>query len=75
MSDYCVEVLRALGVKWGPTHTEIMATAQGPRSALTSHLIINPYRDFPYLIVPYLALSRITLPYVTLPSSAFLYLT
>ena len=29
--DYTVEVLRALGVNWGPTHTEVMATADGPR--------------------------------------------
>ena len=28
--DYCVELLRdALGVRFGPTHTEIMATADG----------------------------------------------
>ena len=30
--DYCVDVLKALDVKWGPTHTEVMATADGPRS-------------------------------------------
>ena len=29
--DYCVDVLQALGVRWGPTHTEIMCTADGPR--------------------------------------------
>ena len=27
-------MLKALGVKWGPTHTEIMATADGPRCFL-----------------------------------------
>ena len=29
--DYCIKVLKAQGLKWGPTHTEIMATADGPR--------------------------------------------
>lgn len=29
--NYCVDVLTAAGVKWGPTHTEIMMTKQGPR--------------------------------------------
>jgi biotin carboxylase len=29
--DYCVDVLDALGLQWGPTHTEIMACADGPR--------------------------------------------
>lgn len=29
--DYCVDILRAQGLKWGPTHTEIMASKDGPR--------------------------------------------
>ena len=29
--DYCVELLQALGLRWGPTHTEIKATPDGPR--------------------------------------------
>lgn len=29
--DYCLKALDALGVAWGPTHTEIKMTAAGPR--------------------------------------------
>ena len=29
--DYCVDVLTAAGVKWGPTHTEVMLTSTGPK--------------------------------------------
>lgn len=29
--DYCLRVLKALRVKWGPTHTEIKQSRQGPR--------------------------------------------
>ena len=29
--DYCVDALRAAGVLWGPTHTEVKMTDDGPR--------------------------------------------
>lgn len=29
--DYCVEMLKAQDLKWGPTHTEIKYTSDGPR--------------------------------------------
>ena len=29
--DYCISVLAAAGSRWGPTHTEVVATAAGPR--------------------------------------------
>ena len=29
--NYCVELLNGLGLRWGPTHTEIMCTSDGPR--------------------------------------------
>lgn len=28
---YCLDALTALGVAWGPTHTELKVTAEGPR--------------------------------------------
>jgi hypothetical protein len=31
VSDYCVRVLQALDLRWGPAHTEIRLTASGPR--------------------------------------------
>lgn len=31
VSDYCVNVLEAQGLRWGPSHTEIRLTADGPR--------------------------------------------
>ena len=29
--DYCIDAIRAIGLKWGPTHTEIKMTSDGPR--------------------------------------------
>jgi biotin carboxylase len=29
--DYCISVLKAQDLKWGPTHTEIRSTSKGPR--------------------------------------------
>ena len=29
--DYTLKVLQAVGLRWGPAHTEVMLTADGPR--------------------------------------------
>ena len=29
--NYCVEAIKASGLKWGPTHTEVKMTKDGPR--------------------------------------------
>lgn len=31
VSDYCVNVLRAQNLRWGPAHTEIRYTPEGPK--------------------------------------------
>ena len=29
--QYCLDAVRTAGIKWGPTHTEVRMTAQGPK--------------------------------------------